>query len=93
MMVRVDVHEADINKIKQDQDVTVTMDTYPGLVLEGKVTKIASVANSSDYRGSAKRRQEVHGRDHARRHSRARAEARHQRQGGDFRRATHAATC
>jgi HlyD family secretion protein len=44
MQVQVQVHEADINKIKEGQVATITMDTYPGLVLKGKVSKIASIA-------------------------------------------------
>ncbi|TWT43868.1 putative efflux system component YknX [Phycisphaerae bacterium RAS1] len=44
MQVQVQVHEADINKIKDGQKTTVTMDTYPGLVLKGEVTKIATIA-------------------------------------------------
>ena len=51
MQVQVEIHEADINKIKEEQPATVTMDTYPGLVLKGKVSKIASVASSSGRRG------------------------------------------
>ena len=51
MQVQVEIHEADINKIKEEQAATVTMDTYPGLVLKGKVSKIASVASSSGRRG------------------------------------------
>jgi HlyD family secretion protein len=50
MQVQVHVHEADINKIKEDQVVTVTMDTYPGLVLHGKVTKIATLAGEPGQR-------------------------------------------
>jgi len=46
MQVKIHVHEADINKMKDGQSATVTMDTYPGLVLTGKVTKIASIAGS-----------------------------------------------
>jgi HlyD family secretion protein len=52
MQVQVHVHEADINKIKEDQVVTVTMDTYPGLVLSGKVTKIAAIAGEPGSRGN-----------------------------------------
>lgn len=48
MQVQLKIHEADINKLKEDQTATVTMDTYPGLVLNGKVTKIASIADSND---------------------------------------------
>ncbi len=44
MQTQLQIHEADINKVTLDQIVTVTMDTYPGLILTGKVTKIASVA-------------------------------------------------
>ncbi len=44
MQTQLQIHEADINKVALDQVVTVTMDTYPGLILTGKVTKIASVA-------------------------------------------------
>ncbi len=46
MKVQVEVHEADINKLEKKQRVTVTMDTYPGLVLTGEVTKIASIAGN-----------------------------------------------
>ena len=44
MQVQIQVHEADINKLKVEQVATVTMDTYPGLMLKGKVKKIASIA-------------------------------------------------
>ncbi len=47
MQVKLQIHEADINKIKVGQTVRVTMDSYPGLVLEGSVTKIATIANAS----------------------------------------------
>jgi HlyD family secretion protein len=50
MQVQVQVHEADINKVEEGQPATVTMDTYPGLVLKGEVTKIASIAGGSDWR-------------------------------------------
>lgn len=52
MQVQIQVHEADINKVKTDQPVTVTMDTYPGLVLKGKVTKIAQTAAAQNDWGS-----------------------------------------
>lgn len=48
MQVQVQVHEADINKLKEGQKATVTMDTYPGLVLKGQVSKIAQVAGSQN---------------------------------------------
>lgn len=48
MQVQVQIHEADINKIKVDQPATVTMETYPGVVLKGKVAKIASIAGGNN---------------------------------------------
>lgn len=48
MQVQLQVHEADINKLKQNQPATITMDTYPGLVIRGEVTKIAQVAASQN---------------------------------------------
>ncbi|MDY7108905.1 MAG: efflux RND transporter periplasmic adaptor subunit [Planctomycetota bacterium] len=50
MQVQVQVHEADINKVEEGQPATVTMDTYPGLVVKGEITKIASIAGGSDWR-------------------------------------------
>jgi multidrug efflux pump subunit AcrA (membrane-fusion protein) len=47
MQVKVQIHEADINKIKTDMNANVTMDTYDGLNLKGKVTKIAAIAAGS----------------------------------------------
>jgi HlyD family secretion protein len=47
MQVKVQIHEADINKIKTDMVANVTMDTYAGLTLNGKVTKIAAIAAGS----------------------------------------------
>lgn len=49
MEVLTKIHEADIDKVKPDQEVTITLDTYPGLVFTGKVTRIASVATSSGW--------------------------------------------
>lgn len=46
MQVRLRIHEADINKVKVGQRATVTMDTYPGLQLEGKVERVASIAGN-----------------------------------------------
>jgi HlyD family secretion protein len=47
MQVKIQVHEADINKLAEGQTAKVTMDTYPGVVLDGEVTRIASVAGGS----------------------------------------------
>ena len=44
MLVKLAVHEADITKVKEGQKATITMDTYPGSVLHGKVTKVAQIA-------------------------------------------------
>ena len=48
MQVVVQVHEADINKLKVDLPAKITMDTYPGLTISGTVTKIAQVAASQN---------------------------------------------
>ena len=47
MQVKLAIHEADINKVEPGLVAKVTMETYPGLVLEGKVTKVATIAGSS----------------------------------------------
>ncbi len=44
MQVKVQIHEADINKIKTEMAANLTMDTYAGLTLNGKITKIAAIA-------------------------------------------------
>jgi len=44
MQVKLQVHEADISKIKEGLTAIVTMDSYPGLKLTGKVSKIAALA-------------------------------------------------
>lgn len=48
MQVKIEVHEADINKVKVGQAAMVTMDTYPGLLLHGEVARIASIAASGN---------------------------------------------
>lgn len=54
MQVKLQIHEADISKLKQGQKATVTTDSYPGVLMHGEVTRIASVANSnSDWGGSS----------------------------------------
>ena len=50
MQVQLQVHEADINAVKENLPATVTMETYPGVILKGTVSKIAQVAG--DGRGS-----------------------------------------
>lgn len=50
MQVQVQIHEADISKIAEEQAATITMDTYAGLVLTGKVAKIATLAGGGNSR-------------------------------------------
>jgi HlyD family secretion protein len=54
MQVRLQIHEADISKLKAGLKTTVTTDSYPGVLLEGEISKIASVANTNeDWGGSS----------------------------------------
>ncbi len=54
MQVRLQIHEADISKLKTGLKATITTDSYPGMLLAGEVTKIASVANGNeDWGGSS----------------------------------------
>jgi multidrug efflux pump subunit AcrA (membrane-fusion protein) len=46
MQVLINVHEADIDLVKLDQVVHVTVEAVKGRMLNGKVTRIAQVANS-----------------------------------------------
>lgn len=48
MLVKLDIHEADIIKVQEGQKATVTMDTYPGLVLAGEVTRVAQIAATTN---------------------------------------------
>ncbi|MEO6597493.1 MAG: HlyD family efflux transporter periplasmic adaptor subunit [Planctomycetota bacterium] len=48
MQVKLQIHEADISKLKLGLRARVTTDSYPGLLLDGEVTKIASVASSNN---------------------------------------------
>ncbi len=50
MQVKLQIHEADINKLKEGQTAKVSMDTYPGVMLDGDVTRIASIAGGGDDR-------------------------------------------
>ena len=49
MQVLVNVHEADIDKVKLDMKVNVTVEIHRGAVFEGVVTDIAAVAASGDW--------------------------------------------
>ncbi|RKY19080.1 MAG: hypothetical protein DRQ55_11610 [Planctomycetota bacterium] len=48
MQVKLRVHEADISKVNVGLVAKVSMDTYPGLVLDGTVTKIAGIATGDN---------------------------------------------
>ena len=49
------VHEADIDQITSGLPVTVTLDTYKGVVLKGSVDKIAAVAIAGGWRDDVKK--------------------------------------
>ncbi len=49
MQVLINVHEADIDKVKLDLPVNVTIETHRGSALHGKVTEIAAVASSGEW--------------------------------------------
>ncbi len=54
MQVKLKIHEADISKLKLGQKGLVTTDSYPGVRLDGEVTKIATVASQGeDWGGSS----------------------------------------
>ncbi|MCA8975695.1 MAG: HlyD family efflux transporter periplasmic adaptor subunit [Planctomycetes bacterium] len=53
MQVKVEVHEADIDKVAVGQKAVVTMDTYLGMTLEGEVSKIASIAGGQNQWGGS----------------------------------------
>ena len=46
MQVLAEIHEADIDLVKEGQDVVITVESVPGKTFSGKVTKIASTATS-----------------------------------------------
>lgn len=48
MLVKLEIHEADINKLAVGQPASITMDTYAGLTLAGQITKVAQIAASSN---------------------------------------------
>jgi RND family efflux transporter MFP subunit len=49
MQVLLQVHEADIDRIKMDMPVVVTVDSRKGESFSGKITEIASVATSTSW--------------------------------------------
>ncbi len=48
MEVKIRIHEADISKLAVGLAAKVSMDTYPGLVLDGTVTKIGAIASGEN---------------------------------------------
>ena len=48
MQVKLRIHEADVNKLDVGQTAKVSMDTYPGVILDGEVTKIDTIAKGDD---------------------------------------------
>jgi HlyD family secretion protein len=53
MQVKLQIHEADISKLKAGMKATVTADSYPGMKLEGEISKIATVANGNNDYGTS----------------------------------------
>ncbi len=53
MQVKLQVHEADISKLKPGLGATVTADSYPGMLLHGEISKIATVANGNSDWGNS----------------------------------------
>jgi HlyD family secretion protein len=51
MQVKLKVHESVVKKVQPGQTVTMQVDALPNQVLHGKVTKVASVAQSDGWRG------------------------------------------
>ena len=49
MQVLIQVHEADIDHVKKDMDVLVTVETKKGTTFEGKITTVATVASSDNW--------------------------------------------
>ncbi len=59
MLVVLQVHEADIDAIKEGMRAVVTVEAVKGTVFGGSVTKIASVASSEGWRGGTGKTFEV----------------------------------
>ena len=49
MQVLVEIHEADINQVEEEQGVAITVETNKGETFTGTVTDVATVASSSDW--------------------------------------------
>jgi HlyD family secretion protein len=55
LAVALQVHEAEIDKLKLGLKATVTLETYKGVVLHGEVSKIAAIAISGGWRDEVKK--------------------------------------
>ncbi len=53
MQVLIQVHEADIDFVKKDMDVLVTVETNKGTTFKGKITSVATVASSDNWMDSS----------------------------------------
>jgi HlyD family secretion protein len=53
MQVKLQIHEADISKLKLGLSATISADSYPGLSMKGEVTKIATVASGENNWGGS----------------------------------------
>lgn len=49
MEVLVNVHEADVDQVREGQEVRITLDTHRGTVFSGRVVRVASVATSGGW--------------------------------------------
>ena len=54
MIVKIQIHEADIAKVQPGLKVKVTTETYPDVSLDGEITKVAVIANQRDETGIKK---------------------------------------
>lgn len=59
MRVKMKVHESVVKKVRPGQPVTMTLDALPGRVLNGKVVKIATLAQSDGWRGGGVKQYET----------------------------------
>lgn len=53
MQVKLKVHESVVKKVVKGQTATIMVESYPGVVLHGKVVSVATQAQSQGWRGGA----------------------------------------
>jgi HlyD family secretion protein len=51
MQVKVKIHESKVKKVQVGQKAEVRLEAFPGLVLHGTVEKVATLADSENWRG------------------------------------------